>query len=66
MKRAMIEGTFIYWAGKLQESYGRLIDDRTHQFEGIARQIEGKLQRSGPARRRTALVNASRCLDARR
>jgi len=47
MKRDQLEGLVRYMAGKLQEKYGRLIGDNTHMFEGVSRQVEGKLQRRG-------------------
>lgn len=47
VKREQFKGMITYMAGSLQEKYGRLIGDHTLAFEGLARQVEGKLQGHG-------------------
>ena len=47
MKRDQLEGHVRYMLGKLQEMYGRLTRDSRQTFAGVARQVEGKLQRQG-------------------
>jgi uncharacterized protein YjbJ (UPF0337 family) len=54
MKRHRLQGLLRYIAGKLQEKYGQLIGDKSQQFEGVARQVEGKLQSRGLPRRTPA------------
>jgi uncharacterized protein YjbJ (UPF0337 family) len=47
MKRNQLEGLVRFMAGKLQEKYGQLTADNSCEFEGVTRQIEGKLQSRG-------------------
>ena len=47
MDRDQLEGLVRYISGKFQEKYGRLTGDSSREFEGVTRQIEGKLQSRG-------------------
>jgi len=48
MNRDHLKGTAKDLARKRQERFGRMTGNKAQQTKGIAKQVEGKLQKRGP------------------
>ena len=53
MNRDHLKGTAKDLAGKLQERFGRITGNKAQQTKGIAKQVEGQLQKRGPSLQET-------------